>query len=545
MCAWKRGTQNNQAGAIRKGQVKEYLAPSNKDISVSGKFKIISPDDALKPDKVKCLFHNSTTALICTNEHGFPSSLIPFLSPNGSIYLHSHEHPRCILTAYQHEDVPPGAIILSDFQRVNSKVCIGEIEDWTVYQVEKIKYDNREGAIGNTELRIKNVITPLVSKLIVDLRPRVTKNESTTIVNATIASNMIAKIFFGSIATIEEIFVIEIDRDEFVGRIISLSCEDDDIEEEDDFVLPDHYRGVVDASTEVFITSECPSDVLLIEGIVKIPEALPLKNVVYIITSDYEVFPVKRRLLRPCITLTSVVQEGKGIYRDSAASSGIYMSNESKHLLADRIDSDYINEDLVPVNVESCTFDRVLLYLEHEARNEEFKFDPLIVVELREAAITLGVSGLLEACDRVLGSFQERVRRVPIRLQEVIARNNAGNAVTNGGSRKETLLLMNGMVLDITRWLDEHPGGSSIIPEQALNIDSTVFFEIYHASRQSFLYLKEFYIGELAEEDIAPLPDKCPAGTTASDAFLEQLRRLTPWRLKKEELKIYENYKSF
>lgn len=35
----------------------------------------------------------------------------------------------------------------------------------------------------------------------------------------------------------------------------------------------------------------------------------------------------------------------------------------------------------------------------------------------------------------------------------------------------------------------------------ALNIDSLVFFEIYHASKQSFLYLKEFYIGELAEED--------------------------------------------
>lgn len=45
-------------------------------------------------------------------------------------------------------------------------------------------------------------------------------------------------------------------------------------------------------------------------------------------------------------------------------------------------------------------------------------------------------------------------------------------------------------VLDITRWLSEHPGGSTIIPEQALNIDCSVFFEIYHASRISFMYLK-------------------------------------------------------
>ncbi len=130
---------------------------------------------------------------------------------------------------------------------------------------------------------------------------------------------------------------------------------------------------------------------------------------------------------------------------------------------------------------------------------------------------------------------------------------------------------MSGMVFDITRWLDEHPGGSRIIPEQgrfcycmlydffdyifiyaciilyvyiyvyiythiilrmyflyaALSVDSTIFFEIYHVSKQSFLYLKEFYIGELSEEDRlkVPLPSNCPSGTRASDAFLEQIER--------------------
>ena len=57
----------------------------------------------------------------------------------------------------------------------------------------------------------------------------------------------------------------------------------------------------------------------------------------------------------------------------------------------------------------------------------------------------------------------------------------------------------------MSRWLEEHPGGSSIIPEQALNKDCTVFFEIYHASRQSFLYLKEFYIGEVLVDDLSRL----------------------------------------
>jgi len=227
------------------------------------------------------------------------------------------------------------------------------------------------------------------------------------------------------------------------------------------------------------------------------------------------------------------------------------------------------------IDVHSCTFDRVLLYLEHAARGERFQFDPLLAGELREAAVTLGVQGLLDLCDQVLGSFTERVRRHPIRLSEVIARNTAGAAAAAAtattttttttttsppaaAKRSETLLLMSGMVLDITRWLEEHPGGSSIIPEQALNVDCTVFFEIYHASKQSFLYLKEFYIGELALEDrpLVALPNQqqnthpndsnatsnaatssihssssSSSSNHASEAFMEQLNRVTSWRL--------------
>ena len=32
---------------------------------------------------------------------------------------------------------------------------------------------------------------------------------------------------------------------------------------------------------------------------------------------------------------------------------------------------------------------------------------------------------------------------------------------------------MDGMVLDVTRWLDEHPGGSTIIPEQVSTLPVT------------------------------------------------------------------------
>ena len=49
----------------------------------------------------------------------------------------------------------------------------------------------------------------------------------------------------------------------------------------------------------------------------------------------------------------------------------------------------------------------------------------------------------------------------------------------------EQNILEYGMVFDVTAWLYEHPGVATIIPRQALNIDSSRFFELYHASRES------------------------------------------------------------
>eukprot|EP00622_Pseudochattonella_farcimen_P004613 FR740022.1.p1 GENE.FR740022.1~~FR740022.1.p1 ORF type:complete len:155 (+),score=16.79 FR740022.1:415-879(+) len=141
---------------------------------------------------------------------------------------------------------------------------------------------------------------------------------------------------------------------------------------------------------------------------------------------------------------------------------------------------------------------------------------------MTQAAEELKLMGLKDLCDAKRGAFASRVRKEPITLDEVKTRNAAG----------EVLLTMDGMVLDVTRWLEEHPGGSTIIPEQALNMDSTVFFEIYHASRQSFLYLKEFYIGELRAEDRALLPRP---GGDASAAFVDTLRTFTTWRLNLDE----------
>ena len=141
-------------------------------------------------------------------------------------------------------------------------------------------------------------------------------------------------------------------------------------------------------------------------------------------------------------------------------------------------------------SVDCCLFDRVLLFLEAAAAGRAPPaFDIRLWPELARAASALGLRSLADAAAARLGEFDARLREYG--LPEIRARNAAG----------ECLLLVDGMVLDVTRWLPEHPGatrrgglaggrlddsardcacaragGSTIIPQQATNVDSTTFF---------------------------------------------------------------------
>ena len=79
----------------------------------------------------------------------------------------------------------------------------------------------------------------------------------------------------------------------------------------------------------------------------------------------------------------------------------------------------------------------------------------------------------------------------------MIARNAAG----------ECLLLLDGMVLDLTRWLPEHPGGSTIIPGQAWLISFQIMHVLLPLSR-----------AKKARSDIAPPRPGTGAGFGRGDA---------------------------
>lgn len=578
-------------GVIRKGHIKEFaIQQANKDSNISAKLKSLEAE--LLPGRLKDKFLYCANAFICTSENGLPDCFLPFVVDN-ILYLHAHQYPRCIVTAVLSVDVPRGCIILNKAHRVNSKVCAGDVQDWTVFRSEKFMYDCREGAIGDTDVRVTGKPPPVLHKLVLEIKPYFP--ESIAVSNENVAGvrvidcapiiSAFAKSLLHCIVTTEEVHVVKVGEFCYIGRVNQVFA---DMDEEDgdegggaDLTLSDDYRGLVDEFTAIFLVPDSALLLLLAQkdsstvacnannssssgGAISnstvsyqlvnnppLPPAPQRRDIVHIRTSDSEVFPVKRKLLRPCLALTAVVQAGKGKYKgdgDSVQPTDMVQPDASA-LASHSDETEGEGEVTAEVDVDACTFDRVLLYLEHAARGEQFRFDPLLASDLLEAATTLKVVGLQDVCNRVLGSFQERVCTVPIRLEEIVRRNQAGAAVAASGSKKrsETFLLMSGMVLDITRWLEEHPGGSTIIPEQALNVDCTLFFEIYHASRQAFLYLKEFYVGELAVED----RDKggyMTAGTSgmASDAFLEQLNRITSsWRLDVNKMASYEMYKSF
>ncbi|GAB4817964.1 hypothetical protein N2152v2_005010 [Parachlorella kessleri] len=213
-------------------------------------------------------------------------------------------------------------------------------------------------------------------------------------------------------------------------------------------------------------------------------------NTVKVITNDGEWFSVKRKLLRSCITLTTALR--------SEGEAGLEIT----------------------VDVDTLTFDRVLIFLEAEALGKpQPSFAGHLIPPLLQAAGKLGLRSLQEFCHRTLGEMEARVRVHS--LEEIQGRNSQG----------ECLLVMDGMVLDVTRWLPQHPGGSAIITRHALNIDCSRLFELYHHSRESFLYLQEFYVGEVRPDDRANLPLKEPSAD-----FLQQLREYTSWRLQPEEI---------
>eukprot|EP01134_Creolimax_fragrantissima_P002537 CFRG2537T1 len=399
------------------------------------------------------------------------------------VLLFAHVNPQALVPVAWDFSVVPGTIALSEVQRLNFEVCEGSVEQWRVYDS------------SSKPLRT-------LCELLVEVRRRwpTDGGHVKASMNVDTASKTISKMLWQSPVSLYEKHLLTVENDEFVTRIIDMipeTGEDDD----DDCVVIDTFHAIVDDTTHIVFVEDKDLTLTHTTHNARLTSGAngPDPSIVDITTEDDEWFPVKKRLLLPCIALAAVcISEG---------------------------------HQTATVDIRSDIFDRVLLFLEAERKanpneNVAYELDSDYTQDLLVAAEKLGCQGLVQRCKEKLGEFVTRVRVNGVSFEEIVQRNTKG----------ETILIIDGMVFDVTRWLVYHPGGSTIIPNQALNIDSVGFFELYHSSRASFRFLRQFYIGDVTNPEKVPKQDH-----VASEAFIDQLRSYTAWRV----IPLEPAYKSF
>ncbi|CAL2029670.1 hypothetical protein CAEBREN_11447 [Caenorhabditis brenneri] len=95
-----------------------------------------------------------------------------------------------------------------------------------------------------------------------------------------------------------------------------------------------------------------------------------------------------------------------------------------------------------------------------------------------------------------------------ISLEEVAKHNNEG-------AEKSCWIIISGKVYDVTKFLNEHPGGEEVITQLA-GKDATVgFLDVGH-SKDAIEMTKEYLIGQLSESDL-PKTDKAAQKTAQTD----------------------------
>ncbi|GBG24363.1 Cytochrome b5 [Hondaea fermentalgiana] len=383
-----------------------------------------------------------------------------------SILVFARTHPQFVLRVKPSAALPEDSICLDDPQCRNFEVVVGEDRfPWS-------RYDAADEA----------EVAPL-QQVLVEVRPRNEATDETIVLERADIRTVLSKALFQQIITNHERIHLAVKGTEIWVYIKEVVIEEDPQEDEEkDLFLPDIVRGRVETTTQWHI-EQGRSTHFELKGDFRPFERKPPTNIVHVTCSDDEYFPVKKRLLQPCIALARTVLSP--------------------------------NTESITVDLDCCLFDKVLIYLEAEAKGLDYEIDLHEADELLPAAKKLRLIGLQRVCEKVRDDFSNSLRLDGISFEEVKRRNAEG----------ELLLIIDNQVCDVTDWLELHPGGNTIIPEQALNVDATVLFEVYHASRESFLFLKQLFIGPLLEEDHAKVPPpQHTEYTEPSESFLAQFR---------------------
>lgn len=78
--------------------------------------------------------------------------------------------------------------------------------------------------------------------------------------------------------------------------------------------------------------------------------------------------------------------------------------------------------------------------------------------------------------------------------------------IAEHSDKKSTWILIHGNVYDVTKFLEEHPGGEEVLLDQAGKHATEAFEDIGHSTDARDL-MKQYKIGELCDEDKKKIDD--------------------------------------
>jgi len=81
---------------------------------------------------------------------------------------------------------------------------------------------------------------------------------------------------------------------------------------------------------------------------------------------------------------------------------------------------------------------------------------------------------------------------------------------------KSCWMAIHDKVYDITKFLDEHPGGEEVLLEQSGTYATEAFEDVGHSTDAREL-MEDYYLGELPEEERESKSTRTPVGTGVAD----------------------------
>jgi len=116
---------------------------------------------------------------------------------------------------------------------------------------------------------------------------------------------------------------------------------------------------------------------------------------------------------------------------------------------------------------------------------------------------------------RILSGFEPPTLRTRMPGEGESKKRYTRAEVASHNTSKSSWIIIHNKIYDVTKFLDEHPGGEEVLLEQAGGDGTESFEDVGHSSDAREMQ-KQFLIGELSEEDQKGTSDK--ARTTPSQA---------------------------